>query len=1030
MRWRLGASLLTVLTSTVAVGAAVLGPLYLRTAGDSVVRMTVTSASVEARGVTLAAYEGQSASLGQIQRAARTIENAGAWYGPPITTVVSGVGLVGPGSSPLSSQLFSRTGICGVLHFQQGRCELGSGQVALSDRSARELKVSLGAVIEVSVPGSRRPRRLKVTGIYTVPNPTLSYWWGDAPAYFPFGHTTGPHRIPEIDSLIASPATALSVPAGDLPEVIGQVPLRAAQVGLGDESSLKRALSAASAELLARGIRTSTQLPALLAAADHQRNVMSTIVTIAAVQLVVLAIWVLGSLLVRNSDARRSEIRVARLRGFPATTMLGATVAEPAILCLLGVPLGVAGAWIAVLSARARLLDPAAAIYPDKWVLAALALTLLAMAGALGLGTLRLLRSSGLAESRSGAPSTTRRMSLVADAVLLVLAVVALVALATSGDLGGRTNPIASAAPGLIALGAAVLAVQLVLFACRVGVVASAHTQRVAPFLALRQIVRRPVVLRQARVLVIALCLACFATSAWSVARANRAALATFAVGTTRVATVTPERNGLEQAVDRFDPEGRFAMAAVNLTTPSSTLLAVQARRLPVAASWPPGISSSTLSAASRALDPPGAPEVRLPDAPVQLAASVKATGAADRGLRDLDLGLWVFNPHAGTNIVNLGPLRSGQRTYRGSVGFVCPGGCRLAGLGVLPAANRDAPASGTIALTVTGVSSGAPSHPSTIVAADLIPGGWRASADGVRVESGAGGRLRVVVPAGAVAADTGAVAATTPPMAAPADHPLVLPAVVTSEVGSLNGASPSFGLVPAQGLDGNTLNVRPAASVSALPGVGSDAVMVDLDQLSRFQGDPTAPYATDQVWLGPAAPANALARLRAAGLRVDGVQTAAAALRAMQRSGPALADDFLLFATIAALLTAAASTLGGLGATTRERATELAALELAGVRRPVLARSLAVESAVLALTALCGALAGVVAAIMAIPSLPELAAPSPIPLQYGLPGGLVAAVTVVVLAVVLLATSAVGLVLIRRMSPLLLRTAPNDTVG
>ena len=37
MRWRLGASLLTVLAATIAV----LGPLYLHTAGDSVVRRTV-----------------------------------------------------------------------------------------------------------------------------------------------------------------------------------------------------------------------------------------------------------------------------------------------------------------------------------------------------------------------------------------------------------------------------------------------------------------------------------------------------------------------------------------------------------------------------------------------------------------------------------------------------------------------------------------------------------------------------------------------------------------------------------------------------------------------------------------------------------------------------------------------------------------------------------------------------------------------------------------------------------------------------
>jgi ABC-type antimicrobial peptide transport system permease subunit len=186
----------------------------------------------------------------------------------------------------------------------------------------------------------------------------------------------------------------------------------------------------------------------------------------------------------------------------------------------------------------------------------------------------------------------------------------------------------------------------------------------------------------------------------------------------------------------------------------------------------------------------------------------------------------------------------------------------------------------------------------------------------------------------------------------------------------------------------------------------------------------------SDQVWLGAAAPPDALARLRAAGLQVDSVQTAAGVLRQMQRSGPALADDFLLVATIVALIAAAASTLAFLGATTRQRATELAALEVNGIRRPVLVRSFAVESGVLALTALFGAGAGVLAVVMAVPSLPELAAPPAIPLQYVLPGGLMTAVSAAVVAVVVAASAVVALILLRRMSPLLLRTAPDDTTG
>jgi putative ABC transport system permease protein len=253
---------------------------------------------------------------------------------------------------------------------------------------------------------------------------------------------------------------------------------------------------------------------------------------------------------------------------------------------------------------------------------------------------------------------------------------------------------------------------------------------------------------------------------------------------------------------------------------------------------------------------------------------------------------------------------------------------------------------------------------------------------------------------------------------------------VVTSEAAYASGASGPGGQVPAEGLDGNTLNLADAVTASALPRVGADAVMVDLGLLQRFQVSPSIPAATDQVWLGPSAPADALARLEAAGLRVESVQRASALLSRMQRSGQALADDFLLVATVAALLVAAASTLGALGGTLRQRATEFTSLRVAGVKRGTLARCLALETGVLALTALFGAAAGVVAALLALPSLPELASAPAIPLDYGLPGALVATVSAAVIVVVILAGAGVAAGVLGRMSPSLLRTAPNDTAA
>jgi putative ABC transport system permease protein len=1021
MRWRLGTSLLTVLTTTIAVATAVLGPMYLLTAGDSVVRRTVADAAVQDRGLTVLPTTDRVHPLGPVLRAERTYQTAAGerrWFGAPITTVQSGVIL----PSGNKSQLFSRTGICSVLHFIRGSCDLGLGDVVMTERGARQAGAAVGRTIDVQVTGGTAPMRLRVTGIVATPDLGLPYWWGDGVSDFPFGLSRGGAGVAaSTDPLISSAATALSVPVQDVPTAMGQLPLRPDAVSLSDEPVIKRVLSRTAAQLTIQGIQTGTQLTALLASADSQRHAMATIVAVGAIQLVLLAVWVLGSLLVRSSEARRAEARIARLRGFPGGSTLWATAAEPALLCLVGVVFGVTVAWGTLMLARAKLFVPQAVIAFDGWTFAALGLTVAAVVGTLGIGTVRLLRLEDPDGPATQAPGEASVTSRVADAVLIVLAAVALVALATTGALNGHSDPIASAAPGLLALGVAVLGVQLILFACRFGISLTADSRWVGSFLALRQSVRRPRLLRQARVLVIALCLACFAAATWSVARSNRATAAEFTVGARRVITVAPQSpTSLQAAVQQIDPRGRFAMAAIGVHTQSTTLLAVDPARLSATTSWPRGISAHSLRSVTRLLAPSTVSAVQLPEAPFRVTARTAYT----KPHTSVHLGAWVFDAAGGTAVLDLGALHSGEGVYRGELSLLCPGGCQLDGLGLLPAVGRSLPA-GSVRVGISHVSTRLSDGSWRDVIADLVPGGWRAEATGVQVGPSRGAGFTLTATPAAIAADGDATGAITSPMVAPADHPQTLPGVATTELESLNAGT--AGPVVTQGLDGNTINVRPAASATALPRVGGDAVMVNLGFLAAAQVGPTIPGATDEVWLGPRAPHDVMARLRAAGLRPTGELSSASVFSQLERSGPAFADDFLLVATIAALLVAAASTLGTLGTTTRERAAELTSLEVAGVPRPVLARSLGLESAILILTALCGAGAGVVAALLAVPSLPELTSATFAPLQYGLPAGLLALVTLVVVLAVALVAASVSMVLVRRMSPALLRTVTDD---
>jgi len=166
MRWRPGLSVLTVLTATIAVAAAVLGPLYQHTAGDSVLRRTVAAAPVQTGGVALVTERDRSDPLGRMQRAERTVAqatHADGWFGPPITTIETGATVFPRGEPETGTRLFSRTGICGVLRFREGGCILGPGEAIVSTRTAGLLHARVGERLRVS---AQMPLKLTITGIY------------------------------------------------------------------------------------------------------------------------------------------------------------------------------------------------------------------------------------------------------------------------------------------------------------------------------------------------------------------------------------------------------------------------------------------------------------------------------------------------------------------------------------------------------------------------------------------------------------------------------------------------------------------------------------------------------------------------------------------------------------------------------------------------------------------------------------------------------------------------------------------------
>jgi putative ABC transport system permease protein len=148
--------------------------------------------------------------------------------------------------------------------------------------------------------------------------------------------------------------------------------------------------------------------------------------------------------------------------------------------------------------------------------------------------------------------------------------------------------------------------------------------------------------------------------------------------------------------------------------------------------------------------------------------------------------------------------------------------------------------------------------------------------------------------------------------------------------------------------------------------------------------------------------------------VHVLGVRTAADADHALRRQGPALAS--VLFAADAGVAAALASigAVSGLHLAGRRRRYELSALAAAGCPRRSLHAALWLEQAtVLGSGLLAGAAAGVLAARLALPAVPEFVHPPAEPaLLYGLDwpllGSGLAALALAALLVALLSSAGV----------------------
>lgn len=1000
MWFRRGLSLAVLVLASLVVGGAVTGPLFLRSAGESVLRDTLDQALPVGRIVSvqfdstvheqpLAAVERVTASrLTDFPTLTRLLE-------PPVVSLEVSAVAGTPGITGDSAPLVYREGVCAHVHLVEGHCPVKPASVMVSATSAVSQRWTVGAPLLID------GIRVTIAGIYAPLDPMGDYWAGRH--YFAAFYGSG---VPgdlggTLDAVFAPLETVQAQPPDTA--AIGAVDrnLDLRRIRLTDVPSLTTELLGYSEVF--RG--STSAIVAVLAQATEIKDKLLSPVIVVMAQLLLLC-WLILFLVTANAaEARGPEVALAKLRGLPAWRTVAFGLLDTLLLVALAVPIGLGLGYLGVTALANLQLAPGTPVVVTSgaWLAAAGAGAGAAVAAVLaGSRTLR----RPVVEQWRRATRQAKARSWVIDAVVVAASGAGLVALTRGGVISSSgPNVLALVAPGLVVLAAALLGSRVLPSLCRAAYEPTRRRGRLGPFLAVRQLGRRPSTLRLALVLAVAFGLVAFGVDAWSVARSNAHDRAWTEIGAAKVLTVNPTpRQDLAAIVEHLDPSGRDATVVSESTDYRGSgpvqLLAVQPDRFAKVAFWRTDFGSAPLAALTARLTQQVAPAVSLSGDGLQVTVDASALSAQGPPLLVVDIA----QIGGGRTSTTLGKVRSGKHTLRGPLPCTTQG-CRLIGLHLERAGTSFFPMSGRLVISALGTHNQGGWHASD---ANLtLPDGWRATSGGAREPAATPGALQL---------DLNADLADQPTWQVN-DAPASLPALMTTVLG---------GQDQIMGLDHSTLAVHQVASGPALPGGFGRVIIVDRTYAERAAAN--APYtASETVWLTSTVADTFPAKLQKAGVTILSTQDASQQSALYSRQGPALAILLFLAGACLGALLAAGGAMLNLHLAGRRRTYELAAMTAIGVRRRTLLASLYAEQGALLVFGIgVGVLAGLVGAVLALPSVPEFAdQPTAPPMLYGLhplPVLLVVAGAVVVLAAVV-AISSVNLLRVSRFEQL--REAP-----
>ena len=995
-----GTTVMILAVALVATAAAATGPIYYQAARTSILRDTVAGTGFAGRGYEANETGAIPGLLGQLQPAVRsqlghslgTLSGRGLFAAPVYAVETS---MFYP-QYDTSVPLVWRSRVCAQLRIS-GRCPTARGQVLVSHRMAVLTGWHLGQRVRFA---GWPP--FTITGLYQMPDQGRGYWFGRGSLYFA--------ALSPIDALFTARVTLEQGPPQQQGTAVADDLLNQTRLAGSEVPQLAASMTAftTSAALQQQQVLVTTAIPATLQAVQASWRAVEIPVVLITAQLLAACLLLLFLSVTEAIDARGHEVSLAKLRGRGGWRTILFGMSEPVLLLALALPAGILAGWAATAALSRVLLRPGTAVGlpPLAWAAAGLATAggLLAVV----LAARRTLRRPVVEEwRRSGRKPAAR--GWVADAVLATGAAAGLLDLAVTGQIGSaRHGALGLLVPGLLGLAIAVIASRLLPLACRSAFARTGTRGGLGLFLALRHVARRPGGTRTTIVLATAFALSTFAVTAWAVDRNNEHLVAAAEVGAPVVLTVgVPAGRNLGVIVDRADPSGHRAAAVDRYTSTSSgsaglTVLGVDPQRFARVAAWRPGFTTRPPAELARQLARPAPAPVILTGSALRVTVDVRALSPA-KSVLSADVT-------TGASPVILGPLPA-----RGVVTLTaplvgCP--CVLQDLDLTPPRNfLQSPVTGSVTISAVQVRRAAEWVPA---AAGLLSAASRWRPGRIdnppdRITGSAAGLDWTF--AGHPRQDSLLVSA---------NRPYPLPAVVSSAMLS-HGEQLASGV----GLDGSPLELRVISAASVVPGTPQAGEVVDRRYAELAAGE-NFPDASQQVWLAAGAQASVEPRLKAAGLRVLSVSTTASVATGFARQGPALASVLFLADAAAAALLAAGAAVLGLYLSARRRRYEYAALSASGVATGTLRRAVLSEMAlVLGFGVVIGIGSGLLAAVLALRTVPEFLTTPVAPLSYVPAAGPL--VLLLGAAIALLAAAAVtaSVLLIRGISLDQLRETP-----